>query len=468
MSERPLACSGSARGKSLVASATRPPAAARASLCAAEGLSPNAARIFYACGKRRKWSLLLLLGLLALSRPGLAEKLTVERFLQGGMNDYHLKNHDEIVRYLGEAPASTPYLNRVELRTETDDFDLLKQRYALRAYPKGWGETSRTRAYLETARQTVHLQHEALLGQVLKKRYEMVLDYVESQALLQIYQQLLQIYRDRVTVLQKQSAGDLTLDVTTLIAAEDQVIDLQLEIIKWQDQQTSVSHKIQMLTDTSAVVSFSEQTMLDVVAIGRVVASLPESPAVTNPYLKVQQLKGELAESRYQLEVAKGRDYLSFVSLEFDTDHRDHLRQAFSVGFAFKLPFFNPDQEGLNRRKLAQISEKLKYQEQQQGVTERTLSLRRSLQRFIEQHQLLHARKAQDTAEASFSRYQRLEGINPLTLLKLKESMLRDEIRLTHLTQTIRWRYLELLEVLGKLTERPLRNYLSANQAALP
>ena len=54
-----------------------------------------------------------------------------------------------------------------------------------------------------------------------------------------------------------------------------------------------------------------------------------------------------------------------------------------------------------------------------------------------------------------------MEGINPLNLLKIKESMINGDIQLNRINYLILSRYIELLDVRGKLSDKPLKNFLS-------
>jgi len=64
--------------------------------------------------------------------------------------------------------------------------------------------------------------------------------------------------------------------------------------------------------------------------------------------------------------------------------------------------------------------------------------------------------------------YQRLEGIDPLILLKLRESEVRAAIELTVLEHTLYTTYIGWLDARGMISEAPLKNYLSANLETIP
>ena len=56
----------------------------------------------------------------------------------------------------------------------------------------------------------------------------------------------------------------------------------------------------------------------------------------------------------------------------------------------------------------------------------------------------------------------RIEGGDPLVLLEMRESILERDVDLATVTSEIYSSYIELLDVSGKLSEQPLKNYISA------
>ena len=87
----------------------------------------------------------------------------------------------------------------------------------------------------------------------------------------------------------------------------------------------------------------------------------------------------------------------------------------------------------------------------------------RDLERSIKQYDILLGRKAASNAESSLEVFKRIEGTNPLKLLKMKKSMLKTEVAITKMKRRILRKYVNLLDVSGKLFEKPLRNHLSTD-----
>ncbi len=390
-----------------------------------------------------------------------SEKLTIGRFLSTAEKDYGLQNHREIVDYLETAPTSTPYVDKIEFRTRTEEFDIYKQKYALRFYPKGWGETRYTKMLAETAKKSNQIEHKAYFNTALKQRYNLVLAYCEAASLLKLKNALLDIYDDRIQVLRKQSRHNINFNVSLLIEAEDQHIDLQLDLVKLDNSMSGIVEQIKMASDSNAKIDFHEKQMAGIEVVEWVIRDMEKNSTFDNVDLLDQKLKIEISEYKYQIEKSKNRDYLSFFQMAYDADESDDAEKAYSVQFGFKLPFINPDRDEVNRRKIIHMKEKLKYEDEKRDSLQKIMSLTSSLKRLIHQHYILTNRKENGNSEISYKTYRNMEGVNPLSLLKIKESMIFGDIQLNRINYLILSRYIELLDLKGKLSEKPLKNFLS-------
>jgi len=300
-----------------------------------------------------------------------SEKLTITRFLGTAEKDYRLQNHRDIVDYFETAPTSTPYVDKIEFRTKTEDFDMSKQKYALRFYPKGWGETEYTDKLAETAKRSNQIEHEAYFNTALKQRYNLVLAYCEAASLLKLQQSLVAVYDDRIHVLRRQSQQNLDFNMDLLIEAEDQYIDLQLDRVKLENNLSRIVEQVKMASDSNARIDFQENQMAGIEIVEWVISDMDENSTIENVHLLDQRVKIELSEYKYQLEKSKNRDYLSFFQVAYDADEYDDMEKAYSVEFGFKLPFVNPDRNEVNRRRINHMKERLKYEDDKRAEMEK-------------------------------------------------------------------------------------------------
>lgn len=385
-------------------------------------------------------------------------------------NDSQLKSMDELHDFLRNAPRSTPYLDKIELRTETEDFDLDKQKFSLRFYPKGWGETAGTQRLRETRNQSRELAYEERFHKVLKDRYDLVIDYLETRALMDIEKELLVNLEDQIRVFQALGPGDMAFDVGRLIDAQDDRMIHQLKRVKLEDRLTGLVHWIRQLTECGDRFSVQTKGLVTVADIRFFVTDFTESAEASSrlpPSLVDRQMRVRLTEDAYHLEVAKNRDFITFFDVSYDLDDREEIEKAVSLEVGVRLPFIHEDRDDILGRRTEWMEAKIDFTEAERKWSQKRESTHRQLIRYLDQYDVLTARKKTGGAATSYEVYRQMDGVNPLELLKIRESILENDIRIQETRFSVLRRFIDLLDVSGKLSARPLINYLSATQEAI-
>ncbi len=151
------------------------------------------------------------------------------------------------------------------------------------------------------------------------------------------------------------------------------------------------------------------------------------------------------------------------MQFDYEMDERRDFEEAMILKFGIMLPIVNPNRLDIDRRKLTSLKEKSDFENLRREIAGDITFFLRDLERSIKQYDILLGRKAASNAESSLEVFQRIEGTNPLKLLKMKKSMLKTEVAVTKMKRRILRKYVNLLDVSGKLFEKPLRNHLSTN-----
>lgn len=396
-----------------------------------------------------------------------ADALSMTAFIKTAEEDHAVKNQKEIVDYLDNSDVSTPYLNRIELRTETDEFDADKQKYGVRFYPKGWGETKYSRQISETAKASSRTEYDASYHEALKNRYLLVLEYLETVELIGLKEKLALVCEDRIKVLKKRSAGSLSFDISDLIGAEELLTRLRLELVGLENKKSGTLHQISLAADSKVGVNFFKESLVRIDGVKRLVAEAKDRKYLDNINLQDMKNKVDLAMDKYNLEQAKSRDYISFFEVSYDHGKSDDEDKAYAVEFGVKLPLINPDQDEITRKKVGFMKERLAFEEEKRAFSEKIISLSRSIDRLISQYEIIEQNQKHGNAQESLGASLKIGGTDPLNILKIKETLLKSDIHLVQTGYEIRNRFVDFLDVSGKLSEKPFRNYLAEQQEVI-
>jgi hypothetical protein len=390
-----------------------------------------------------------------------ASFLSTGRYLSTAFQDDILDFQNEKISFLKNTSSRTPFLNEVEFRMKIDEFESNKQRYAVRLKPNGWGEAENSRKVHDKTVQYNKTHYDFLVNQALKERYDIIIDYLHNRQIISLNEELMVVYEDRVSVL-KQSVDTVNFNPNDLLDAENDVIRLELDLIALKNDTVTIEGEILRNLPGADAIAFDISGMIGIPAIKNIIAGTDLGER-QNIHLEDTRQDAALSEAEYELEKSENRKFLSFIEAAYDTDEQDDVEEAFSIQFGISIPFGNPNRPDINRRKLSSLKAQSAYAIRQKEVREDSALLSRDVNRLISQYTLLKAKKTRSNTRASFHAYQRMEGVSPLILLKLKESLLKTDIVMQKINRRIYEKYIQFLDISGKLSEKPYKNYLSGN-----
>lgn len=393
---------------------------------------------------------------------GSESPLSISRFVASAARDERLTYQAEKIAFLKQSSPNTPFLSEIELRTRIDEFASEKQRYAIRLKPNGWGESRDGRIVYHATLAHNEAQKHLFLNEALKDRYDVVIDYLNNQKLIALNEGLMALYEDRVNVL-KQSVGDLAFDPNDLIDAENEIIQLELELINLKNKTVTITDEIRKRIPVDETILFDTAHMIGIEGVENVLSTIGSIAENGHALLEEARINAELSDARYQLEKSENRKYISFIETAYDMDDRNDFEKAFTLQVGIAIPLINPNRLDANRRKLESMKAKNDYLTLKVAVTEEANRLSRDAKRLIRQYEVMTKKSESSKTRSSFDMYRKMDGVSPLILLKLRESILKTDITMEKIMSQIYGKYIRLLAVSGKLTEKPFKNYLSNN-----
>jgi hypothetical protein len=168
-----------------------------------------------------------------------------------------------------------------------------------------------------------------------------------------------------------------------------------------------------------------------------------------------------MASAKYILEQAENKTYLSFFEAAYDMDNNNKFEKAFSIEFGVTIPIVNPSRLDINRRKINSLKAKSDWIKVKKDIQKSFNAFSRKINRLITQYEIISLQKKKSRTQETFDIFRQMDGANPLILLKLKESMLKNEITMHKIQHQIYETYIKVLDCSGALSAQPLINYLS-------
>ncbi|MBN1308711.1 MAG: hypothetical protein JXA18_12380, partial [Chitinispirillaceae bacterium] len=198
-----------------------------------------------------------------------------------------------------------------------------------------------------------------------------------------------------------------------------------------------------------------------------------------NVYLSDLKAEFEVSERRYELEKSQGKKVVSF--LEFSYDHgslleeyarRDDLKDynlynAYIFEMGVKIPWMSNRNDDVARRQIDFLNDREDYLTLRKEMAAKIEKDTSDLRAYIERYELMTIRETEADAEASLKKYLEMSGVDPLVLLSIQESLVKNGMEKEKVYFSILRNYIYVMDIAGRLIEKPLRNFLSARHEAL-
>lgn len=147
---------------------------------------------------------LALLCILFLSCCNLYAQTGFGSFIRSAKDDPAVSMFDLQVEYLNGKPYRLAPVQKLELRTETNQLDPSRQEYALRVAPANPWELRQNNQYFKELKSSISLEKGIVLKEVLLERYTLIIELVTYAGLRDLAQRKLELTQTSLSMLEKQ------------------------------------------------------------------------------------------------------------------------------------------------------------------------------------------------------------------------------------------------------------------------
>lgn len=389
-------------------------------------------------------------------------QISIKEFLSTAFADPSLSPQNERIRFLEET-GGISFIEDTEFRFTIDKFESNQQKYVLRFKPRGWDEIKGEKAVFDARVQSEAIQLESLLHMALKNRYMTVVEFLYFKEMRTLYEALNFIYEDWEHVL-KRHVDTPDFDAGELADMENQRLALQMDIMELKNQQDVVAKRVHVESGYGGNVLLDTDHILSVDQLAHRILAIQINSEDETIYLTRAKTQVAKAEALYSQEVAEQNRLISFIETAYNAADEDDFEDAFSIEFGISIPIGSGSRDTLRQRKFASMKSRSQQHALEREIRQKIPVIRQKLHHQIEQYTAFQQKKTNSFSTAAFDRLLETKGTDPLTLLKFRKSMLGTDILQAKLSRRIFTTYIEFLDITGKLSEKPLMNYLSPDE----
>lgn len=380
----------------------------------------------------------------------------VSRFLAGQLRAPEVQMAEEAAGFLATHPPTMSWIDKLEFRTETGNFDWRQQEYLLRLSPSSLRARNRQKDLVVVMKDQYALQTREAIHDALVEGYERILDLAMVDREMALVQRALDLDQQHLAVLGQMGQVDGA-DLKDLMQVEE---DRQQRMSRLNELRLARQRIERTLMSSMSPPTIQELMTYPWITGEQMVEVMSSGMGMISPQVLAAQGKLEAVILEQQVEKAERQKVLDFVQSRYQQDPRDPFREEFSISLGVNIPHTKAG--NVKRQELA--LEQLEAEQEVTLLQQQTLDRLSALQ--VDMELLLQQRKMQEEQwESSFLKKMEtgaLPGLaaEPLLILEAKKARIKSDLRMLDIEQKMFEGFVRWLDLSGKISEQPLVNYL--------
>jgi len=380
-------------------------------------------------------------------------------FLRAAYDDDAVMLLQKRYNFYKDRSYELPVIEDMELRTETNDFKLLEQEMVLRAKPVSRKVRDAQKNYNKAKLQFVSKQVNVSHNEILKERYDLIIEYYAVIKQLDILKNQEFLISDKVELL-KRSYSLPNFNILDLLNAQEEYESLTRNIHQSENQSEYLLRQIKWRLPEEADFQLDTSQMINVRDIKRVMNGHNRKSKKNHVEADLLMLEMEMNQKDYDLELAKSKKGINFIQARHAYSEDNPLLRNFSVGLGMKLPSKKLNQINVVDSELDLFESQNRYMQHITYIKEKETMLRDQLNHYQLQYNLLIQQEDNSQIKHTLEEYQKTISAEPIVLIEMQELIQNKDSEKAELEIKMLQIYIDYLEVKGLLSEMPLKNYL--------
>ncbi len=382
----------------------------------------------------------------------------ISKVLKSAFKENNVKFKSEKSYQLSSLDYSVPLLEKVEVRSETNDFDLRQQDLTVRVSPNNSSSRKAHRLYHESVEYMAEMELNTEIMKALFSKYILIKEYVFAKEKLDVQKKKNMVAKDKLKLL-KRMISLTSFDIVDLIEAEDELYELQREIQDTENSLAQLTFELNKIL-VGQEITLEVEELISVQRIKELILSENKTKRISHPEEEVLSARHYNAMMEHDWEKSKNKFSLGFLQASYGYKPDEPFRNTFSLGFGFDIPTKGSSGLELNEIKVDIIDAQNEYQNRVEELELSKQNNRARLLSLIRMYELLSLQIEEGNAEHALQEYSKHGVATPQALIRLKELSINNEFLLIEIWSDILKIYLDYIYVTGDMGRKPYQNFL--------
>jgi len=357
-------------------------------------------------------------------------------------------------------PQKLPFLEKLEFRTEFNEFDLRRQEYAVRISPHSPGQRKQQNNLYNTTLQIADAETKLRFFSALEDRYTLLIAARFSELFRELSSELVLVLEDEKTVIENQLKLGINDDFSRLIDMEEELQEEAFSILELEQLKRKTERQIEdWLQQSTSEIDWSN--FISIEKVRAQIATIDESSIAFHPAIIRGEMRTNFSLQEAIVEREKKKNLLNFLQVRYGDNPNDLRQERFSIGAGVFIPTKTASTLKIKEIEMEQLEAANDVQKDRVELKENQANLKNELEFLFEQWDLMKNQLRTYQEKYAPEKLLQLGITKPTVLLKTKERIIKKLMLIQKTELDIFEKYIELLATSGKMMEVPLRNFLS-------
>ncbi len=372
---------------------------------------------------------------------GLAQSISFSEFLE--------KVKSQLALPATEFPTfKAPWLDEIQLRTETREFTFDRQRYALRITPQPFGLGGIQTKLGNISAQEAKLDRQKYYAKHLKAYTEQWYKSAIFQEIITEMEREKLLLKDKKLICQRLAQKSLN-DLDNYLKVQNDLYDLE------QDYQTLLGKQMAIRTQWSGQFGWSTNLPLTTALLSteKIQQFLQHSEGLWAKAVNKQEhllaLKQNSLDYELAAEKAEKNMILDYIQFRYRGPSINPWQEKMSVGISLNLPVNGQTKYDIYKLNLEKHSLSNKHQEVVIDLSNKFIELKQKITQAINTYNLITDQKAEINTLIEFLKKQPMEDLSPLLMIEQNRELCKYTIRQWEQVLNVFEQYINLLDLGG-------------------
>jgi len=390
----------------------------------------------------------------------------MNEFLHSAFQEPLLKSFDAQYDFLSNKKVyRLAPIQKLEVRTESNQLDRTRQDYGLRINPANPFEIKRTNQYFKGYQELLALDRERTLKELLFARYEVIIGWIYFQEIRDLKEEDKKTTEKLLAILEGQRYSGF-FDAEDYIELKMEQVDKVIELEETFFEIDNQKRRVEALYTEARLknVNWQVAEIISLERIDHVVDSLFQGE-VRAGEVAYREKQIDLATREWQLE--KANINMGFIQTQYQQWRQEQNRRPWSISVGVTVPIFNPNKGDMTKRKLEMLEAEGEFNtarnDQQAGLE----ISREKVKSLLKRYQEIQVMTDQINTGAVANTLQQIKDSNPIAVVRMQNNVIKLKTMAARLRQEIYLGYIEFLSYAEVLQQQPVRNFLSEQLAPI-